>query len=242
MAAARRARSKKTPPTPQPPSQPTPKLHPFVNWMRGAGVAGICLGLSSILFLGWFWAGVTFVYAAAVVIVVDLWFERELAARLKIAGGAVCLACIAAFSWAFVFVQAPLGVAAVVTNAQYPPGATIFGVPWKKEFTELEIHVTNLSDLNYDDINVLIRPTEPIALIQQTVTNVPGVYFTDKNNFNTKILNVTPFGKALVIPLVLLATDAGYVMHCPRLPGRTSIQILIALADIKWDPPPEPPD
>ena len=31
-------------------------------------------------------------------------------------------------------------------------------------------------------------------------------------------------------------------MHCPQLPAKTSIQILIALADIKWNPPAEPSD
>jgi hypothetical protein len=56
------------------------------------------------------------------------------------------------------------------------------------------------------------------------------------------LADVKPTGKALAIPLVLLATDAGYVMHCSRLPARTSLQILIALADIKWNPPPEPSD
>jgi hypothetical protein len=167
-----------------------------------------------------------------------LWFEPELPAQWKILGGTIVLACVVAFSWAIVFVQAPLDVVAVVTNAQYPPGATIYGVPWRKEFTELDMRVINPSDLNYDDISLLIQPTEPTASIQQITTNVSGVYFTDKNDFSAKVADVKPFGKALVIPLVLLATDAGYVMHCPRLPGRTSIRILIALADIKWDPSP----
>jgi hypothetical protein len=244
--AVRPAQSKKTPPkkSPKPPPPPSlaRKVHPFIKWIRGTGVAGIFLGLSSILLLGWFWAEVAFVYAAAVVIVVDLWFELELPTKWKFVGTAICLASAAAFSWAVVFVQAPLSVAALVTNAEYPPGTTINGVPWKKEFTELEMRIINSTDHNYDDISLLIRPTEPITSIQQVVTNVPGVYFTDKNNFSVKVADVKPFGRALAIPLVLLATDTGYVMHCPRLPARTSIQVLIALADIKWSPPPAPPD
>jgi hypothetical protein len=208
--------------------------------MRAIGAAGIFIGLGSILFLGWFWAGIAFVYAAAAVILVDLWLERELRAQWKIAGSVVCLACAAAFSRAIVFVEAPLDVAALVTNAEYPPGATISGVPWKKEFTELQMRVINPSDRNYDDISLLIQPTEPIASIQQVVTSVAGIYFTDEHDLSAKLADVKPFGRALAIPLVILATDAGYVMHCPRLPARTSIQILIALADIKWNPPPEP--
>jgi hypothetical protein len=42
--------------------------------------------------------------------------------------------------------------------------------------------------------------------------------------------------KASAIPLILLATDAGYRMRCPHLPAHTDIQITLALADIRWDP------
>jgi hypothetical protein len=240
MVAARPAQSKKKAPPP-PPSHPTrPRQHPFVTWIRSVGAAGIFLGFSSIIFLGWFWAGVVLVYAALLVILVDLWFQEKLPRKWKIVGSAIVLAGAAAFSWKIVLVQAPLEVAALVTKAEYPPGATIYGVPWKKEFTDLEMRVINPSDHDYDDINLLIRPTEPIASIQQVVTNVSGVYFTDQHNLGeVKAADLKPFGRALAVPLTLLATDAGYVMHCPRLPGRTSIQILIALADIKWDPPPD---
>jgi hypothetical protein len=114
-----------------------------------------------------------------ILLLVDIALEPELARIWKVGGGAIIVAGAVAFSWAIVFVQAPVGVVATVTNAEYPPDATISGVPWKKEFTELQMRVINPSDKNYDDVRLLIRPTEAIASIQQIVTNVPGVYFTE---------------------------------------------------------------
>jgi hypothetical protein len=49
-------------------------------------------------------------------------------------------------------------------------------------------------------------------------------------------------GMKRTISLDLLATDAGYRMRCPRLAGQTVVRVVMALADVRWNPnPPSPP-
>jgi hypothetical protein len=141
-----------------------------------------------------------------------------------------------AFSWGIVFVKAPLHVAAFVTDAEHPSGTTIAGISFRPEFTELQVRILNPSDRAYEDLSLVIRPTEPVAAIAQ-LTNLPGVSFEEKNGFFSRTMSIEPGEtKANAIRLDLLATDAGYRMHCGRLPAGAFITIVIALADIKWTP------
>jgi hypothetical protein len=112
---------------------------------------------------------------------------------------------------------------------------TLLGRP---EFTELQVWINNPSENNYDDISPVIRPNDPIAAIAQA-TNVPDVSFEDKNGVSLRLTDINPTaGTKTAIPVVLLATDAGYRVRCPRLPAKTTIRVEIALADIKWNPSP----
>jgi hypothetical protein len=108
----------------------------------------------------------------------------------------------------------------------------------RPEFTELQVWINNPSENNYDDISPVIRPNDPIAAIAQA-TNVPDVSFEDKNGVSLRLTDINPTaGTKTAIPVVLLATDAGYRVRCPRLPAKTTIRVEIALADIKWNPSP----
>jgi hypothetical protein len=173
------------------------------------------------------------IYTFVLLVMIDLWFERDLAKGWKIAISVIFLTAAGAFSWAFVFVEAALPIAAIVTDAEYATGTDRYGVKWRKEFTELQVIIANPSDRNYDDLNLLIRPTEAVTVIKQ-ISSVPNVSFVVKNNVSTWVANYNlKTGKATGIPAVLVATDAGYTMQCPRLPARSEIKILFVLANIK---------
>jgi hypothetical protein len=129
-----------------------------------------------------------------------------------------------------VFVDAPLSATGYMTDGEYPAGKDISGIPWKTEFTELQVQFTNDPDRVYEDLNIVIRPTEAIAAIKQ-ITDVPGVSFAGKNDSAIHVVDVNfQSGASNAIPLVLLATDAGYRMRCPRLPGHSTLRAVIALA------------
>jgi hypothetical protein len=215
-----------------------PKFHPIVKWLRTAGIAAELFGWGGLFLVGWFWPAVSFIYAGFLLLAVDVWFEPELRSYRvwRIGIVVVLIALTVAFSWAIVLVKAPLEISAFVTDAEYPSGKTIGSIAWRPEFTELQMWVKNPSNRNYEDVSLLIRPSSPIAAIAQ-LTNVPNVSFEDNNGFSQRLMGINPTaGKSTASPLVLLATDAGYRMHCPHLPAGMSIQVVIALADIKWNP------
>jgi hypothetical protein len=143
------------------------------------------------------------------------------------------------FSAIVVFAKAPLSVAAMITDAAYPADTVIAGIAFRPEFTELQVVIINVTDRSYDDIDLVIRPTEAVAAIAQ-LSNVPNVSFQDKNGQTFRLMNRYRT-ETTAIPLDLVATDAGYRVRCPRLPAKSSIHIIMALADIKWNPPTERP-
>jgi hypothetical protein len=216
--------------------------HPIIKWTRTAGITTEAFGWGGLLLIGWFWPAAAFIYAGFLLLAIDAWFEPELQnyRRWRIGIVLTVTGFAAAFSWGVVFVKAPLEVSAMVTDAEYPPGTTIAGIAWRPEFTELLMSIKNPSDRSYDDTSLLIRPTAPIAAIAQ-LKNVPNISFDDNNGLSTRLMDINPTaGKATAIPLILLATDAGYRMRCPHLPAKTTVEVVIALADIKWNPPAHP--
>jgi hypothetical protein len=217
-----------------------PKNYPLIKWTRTAGVGAELFGWGGLVWAGWFWPGVALIYAGFLLLIIDVWLAPELRGyrRWKVGIVVILVALCGAFSWGIVFVKAPLGIAAWVTDAEYPPDSRkIAGIVWRPEFTELQVWISNSSDRNYEDVDLVIRPTSAIAAIAQ-LTAVPNVSFEDKNGFGVRLMDVNPTaGTKSEIPLVLLATDTGYRMRCQHLSAGTSIKIVAALSDIKWNPP-----
>jgi len=211
--------------------------------LRTAGGAAELFGWGGLVFADWFWVGVTAIYLGFALLALDAWFEPDFRDNWKIKGiifGAI-LAVAAAFSWAMVFVEGPLPAYAFATDGAYPIGTVISGISWRPQFTELNVDIENPQDKTYEDLNIVIRPTSAVAAIAQT-SSISDVSFEDKNGLSTHMLDLNPrTGGSKAIPLVLLATDAGYRMRCGHLPAHAHLKILMALTDIKWNPQPSPP-
>jgi hypothetical protein len=215
-----------------------PSAHSLLVWLRGAGIASFIFGLGTMIFAGWYWVGVVLIYVAFLLVATDLWFETSLSKSARVIGIILIALVIAGFSVGFVFVDAPLPVTAYVTDGEYPEGTDISGIPWKPQFTELRVQFDNNTDRTYEDLNIVIRPNDAVAAITQS-TNVPSVSFEDKNDMSERIVDVDlGTGMKRTIPLDLLATDAGYRMRCPRLAGQTVVRVVMALADVRWNPNP----
>lgn len=216
-----------------------PKLYPILKWLRGAGIAAEFFGWGGLLLAWWFWPAVVVIYLGFVLLSLDLWFEPDLRKTplWRIGGITLMVLFAVAFSLGIVFVNAPLGVSAMMTDAEYPAGTVIAGIAWKPQFTEVQIWINNSSDRNYDDLDLVVRPSSAVAAIAQ-LTNLPGVSFEDKNGLGVRLMDINPTkSTSNVVPLILLATDAGYRIRCPHFPAKTMLKIVIALADIKWNPP-----
>lgn len=226
------------------PKKPRKRKAPaIVKWLRAAGIAAELFGWGGLVLAHWFWAGIVTIDLGFLFLALDIWYEPDLSEKwkIKLLVSAIVIGLAVAFTWSTVFEQAPLPVSAIVTDGEYSAGTVVSGIDWSPEFTELDVDIQNPTDDAYEDLDVVIRPTSAVAAIAQ-VTNVPDVSFEDKDGISTHAVDYdTRTGNSRAMPLILLATDAGYRVRCPHLPAHGDIKIVMALADIKWDPPPRQP-
>jgi hypothetical protein len=83
-----------------------------------------------------------------------------------------------AFNVFVLFAQAPLKIKALSNDAEYPPGTKIAGIEWRQKFSELRITIANLTNYDYQDIDLVMRPDEPVVAIGQD-SHLLNVYFDD---------------------------------------------------------------
>lgn len=221
------------------------KLPAIVKWLRSAGIGAELFGWGGLVLTELFWLAVILVCLGGVCIAIDLWFEPDFGSRLwlRLVGIALVAALELAFCLGIVFVRAPLFVSAMATPATYTPGTVIADIRWRPEFEEVNVILENGTDYNYDDLNLLLRADLPIAKIGQAST-ILDVSFEDEHKLLTRpMFREGAMGNTSVLPLSLLATDAGYRVHCGHLAAHQRLRIVLAVADIKWDlaPPKSPP-
>ena len=139
-------------------------------------------------------------------------------------------------------VKERLKLFARTSDADYPKGATIGGILWSPRFAELRISIVNSINADYHDVDIVLRPDEPIAAIAQT-TNVPNVVLSTARD-----IDVYPeffegaTGQRRAIPLVLIASTSGYRIRCPVLHRKSRIEIILATAQVEDAPKsPQPP-
>jgi hypothetical protein len=183
-----------------------------------------------------FWPAVLTIYAGFLVLAADALFEPRLNKWWKTSAIIIISVLTCTFSWYFVFFRAPISITAMITDAAYPTGTQIAGIYFRPEFTELRLFVKNPSSRNYNNLNLIVQPSAAIAAIAQA-SNIPNVSFDDKNGLSTRVMEFDPaVGKAIVAPLTLLATDVGYRIHCDKLSADEVMTVVIALADVRWNP------
>jgi hypothetical protein len=210
----------------------------LLRYRKGVGGVSLILGVAG-LFQGpeYFWVFAALVYFGLAVFTLDVLFEpwpEAYRSLLRWLGAFLMLLLAVAFSFGVVLVKAPLSVTAYATNAEPPTGTKIANIPWRPEFSELEVIIENPTSRNYDDISIVLKPNFPVAAVGQ-ITDLPGVSFEDRFSTNFHFTLKMP-GKVAMVPLVRVATDAGYRVRCMRLPARTNLKIAMAVVDMKWNP------
>lgn len=130
-------------------------------------------------------------------------------------------------------------ISAFSNNVEYPEGSIVSGIKFHPQFTEAAILLKNDSTKDFDELTLVFQFDEPIAAIGQK-TNISNVSFEEKNGFDARVMIADATGKRTAVPdVVLLATDAGYRMRCPKFVGQSSMQITIALSDVVQEQHPE---
>jgi hypothetical protein len=215
---------------------PLKQLHPLLAWCRGIGLFGVLCGGLGVMQPQFFWLSVGLVFAGLLLFAVDLYFESGISKNIKIIGCSLIVVIMALFAERVVFVPAPLPLNTLVSDFDYTPNLGPAGIAWSPFFTELDLIVTNPTDQNYDNLDVLVRPDTPIAAIKQ-LSSLTDVSFEDEYGVTDRF---TVDDGGTPITMVFLATNAGYKVHCGRIPPRNSLKLVMAIAEIKKGQPREP--
>ncbi len=142
----------------------------------------------------------------------------------------------------FVFVPAPINIAAFADIGNYTEGADIHGIKWEPGMSGLRIVIANRTDHDYDNVDFTITPNVPTRKVSQ-VTGFPEVSLPIIQNsgpgdvVNGGIEMKDKDGKVLNGgPTDLYASGQGFRMLCPKIPRNAKIELFAALVN-----PPDTP-
>jgi hypothetical protein len=184
-----------------------------------------------------FTVGVNVAYAGLAICLVECIWEPELVKRpyqYQVVGIGMIMLFFTLFSINVVFVHAPICLSAFEMGPVY--NLSPAGIAWKPFYTELDLIITNQTDMAYQSLDILVRPNSPVAGIGQQ-GNIGNVSFQDRYGAVAQVA-VTDTGTGEVTKEPLMATDAGYTVHCPELPPRTGLRLVLAIGGIVPSPPP----
>ncbi len=209
------------------------RVHPFLLWLKGLGASSVLLGGLGIMQPQFFWLAVGLVYAGLLLFFVDLYFETFSRAWRATAGLAIVVSLVW-FSVGIVFVSARLDLLTLGSQIDYSIGnaPSPGGIVWRSFFTELDVTMANPTDENYDNVDMLVRPDYPVAAIAQ-LSNLPDVSFENRDGVDARITAEEVDGNKPPVTLVFLATNAGYKVHCGRIPPHSSLTIVTAVVEVK---------
>jgi hypothetical protein len=213
--------------------------------MRSPDLLGSVRALAGPCFVvaGWSLMSVSFVggacvaYAGFAICFAECIWEPELVKRpyqYQVIGIGVIVFFLTLFSINVVFVHAPICLTALEMGPVY--NLSPAGIVWKPFYTELDLIIANQTDTSYQSLDVLVRPNSPVAGIGQQ-GNIGNVSFQDRYGAVGQVA-VTDTSTGEVTKEPLMATDAGYIVHCPELPPHTGLRLVLAIGAIVPSPPP----
>jgi hypothetical protein len=214
------------------------KLPAILVWCRAIGLFSVFAGGLGLTQPQFFWLAVALVYGGLLLLIADVYFEPNLPRAFKAVVVSVVIVGLLAFSRLIVFVPAPLALSSLSTDNYYGDGSGPGGIAWRSVFTELVLTVNNPTGRGYGDVDLWVRPDYPVAAIAQ-LSNLSDVSFEDYYGVTDRI-RIEDLSTREGVPMVFLATDAGYKVHCGDIPPHSSLQIVMAVVDTKKSQPQDP--
>lgn len=215
---------------PKPKPMPVPEGSKTLIYLRAFGVVGVLSGVGAMTFPAFFWVGVGVLHLAGCLWIVDLVSERGLSKATKLAIGLVVCALLGSFDKWVVFYPPQIEVVAHAEDGNYKDGQDIDGITWKPGYSELRVAITNHSNRDYENVDMRILPDTWVAKAIQT-SHIFGVDFPgdDVEVMSVVAHGIDPAtGKPFDQPLTRGPRNSGVRVHCPRLPKKTSLMILVA--------------
>jgi hypothetical protein len=191
--------------------------HAALTWIKGIGGSSIAIGLIGLMQdPRLFWWAVGFFYVGLAVLGVDLYYEKMPPIKKGIFWSAgFTLAAVIGIK--VVFVSAPLRVEMLFFHDEQPNIRDLGGIDWRPPYSELRISIWNTSKVDYDDLNILIRPELPVADAAIVGNNYLGASIESEKPV-IFVFNISgPAQPKIDKQLVLLASETGFRLRCARL-------------------------
>lgn len=207
------------------------EVPPFLVWIfRVGGFTFLVGGLTMITTPNFFWLSVFLVYCGLLLLAVEIYAEPALRRLpIRLTGWTIVIAFGVWYSVSIVFVSAPLRVSTLSVGLDYSVGDGPAGISWRPYYAELTAIFTNPTKDNYDDINLLVRPDFPVAALAQA-SQLSGFSYEDKFGMNARIW-IEDLANHQKQGMDFLATNAGYKIHCDRIPPDASLKVTMALVN-----------
>lgn len=198
--------------------------------------------------------GVLIVYVGFVLCLAECIWEPALLSRpyqLQIALIGVIFALVTVFSINVVFVWAPLTFDSyAMRKGEYPSGTVIAGIPWDRHLTDLRVSVTNPTDDDYYNVDLIAQPDKWSYKAAISEENT-GCLLTPMGGNSVLIVPSAKGGPTTVTGHRVgekfeaadnagdvfehFITDGGYRLRCEKFPAKFTVQIVFALASINRD-------
>lgn len=235
------------------PVEPPDPTNPFLVWVRlmvrfmaRTGPAFVVAG-SSMIPSSYYWMGVATVYIGLALCIIDIFIDPLILKHsllMRFTGLAILIVLAGFFSIKVVFVTTPLEVFPSVRPGVYPPGTVIADIKWIPEFTDLRVALSNPTGSDYEKIDIVLAPDQPIAKIGQ-VSTIPGVSFIgDATREQVDIGGVIVMrpdltrtdadGRITNIPIVQFLAPR-YRVRCKEIPKYSSVELTLAICGFERD-------
>ena len=193
---------------------------------------GVLLGLAAMMLTEFFWPAVGLIYLSALVALVDLFIEKTISKWAKAIIGLVIISVIGAFSHYIVFFYPTPDVKCSWFKADYPTGSNIDGLTWRPGLSKVIVTFRNTTQRDYIDLDLSISTNEAVVGIVQK-TSIPCMPLQENP------VTISDSMSNVWLPLGIVGTER---FRCPNLPRHSSIQFVLAIANIddllKGAPPP----
>ena len=135
-------------------------------------------------------------------------------------------------------------LASVRTALLAPDGTDVGGIAWNSHFTELRIAITNPSESDYQDLDVVMRPDKMVykaAILDQSsmcgLKSISGNVFaiTHIKKSGKMTVTGTRIGEGIELhddtgnTYTPMVSDGGYRLTCSKLPADFTIQVVFAV-------------
>lgn len=195
--------------------------------------------------------GLGIVYFGFLLCLVECIYEPALLCRayqLQIGGLVIIFSLAAAFTIGVVLVSAPLTIDSyAIRTEEQPSKNTIAKIPWNSHFTDLRVSVTNPSDDDYHDVDLVVQPDRwnyKAAILDENsgclVSSVGGnaVLVVPSSKGGATRVTAHYVGENFQAeddagdvfePFI---TEGGGRLRCAKLPAHFTVQLVFALASI----------